>query len=92
MQDNESIFIIMNVVIIEFFEFMRLKNRVNVVCSRFKNDLARIVNVHNIMKLHKSKRLHFERIFLYVKNLYAKHEFVEQFFCKFLSTTFKRKY
>ena len=92
MQNNESIFIMMNVVIIEFLNFMRLKNRVNVVCFRFKNDLAIIANLHNIMKLHKNKRLHFEKGFSHAKNLYVEHEFVEQFFCKFLSFTFKRKY
>ena len=92
MQDSESIFIIMNVVIIECLSFMRLKNRVNVVCFRFKNDLTIIANVHDIMKLHKSKLFYFEKIFSYVKNFYAEHEFVEQFFCKFLSFTFKRDY
>ena len=92
MQNNKSIFTIMNVVIIESLNFIRLKNRVNVVCFRFKNDLTIIANVYNIMKLHKSKRFHFERIFSYVKSFYVEHEFVEQFSCKFLSFTFKREY
>ena len=86
MQNSESIFIIMNAVIIEFLNFMRLKNHVNVVCFRFKYDLTIIANVQ------KTKRFHFKKIFSYAKNFYAKHEFVEQFFCKFLSFTFERKY
>ena len=92
MQDSESIFIIMNVVIIEFLNFMRLKNRVNVVCFRFENNLTIIANVHNIMKFYKNKRFYFEKLFSYVKNFYAEHESVEQFFCKFLLFTFKREY
>ena len=92
MQNSESIFIIMNVVIIEFLNFMRLKTRVNVVYFRFKDDLTIIANVHDIMKLHKNKRFYFEKLFSYVKNFSAEHKPVEQFFCKFLSFTFKRKY
>ena len=45
MQNSESTFIIINVMIIEFFEFIRLKNRVNFACFRFKNDLIMIANV-----------------------------------------------
>ena len=92
MQNNESIFIIRNIVIFEFLNFIRWKNHVNVVCFRFKNDLTIIANVHDIMKLHKNKRFYFEKIFSYVKNFYVEHTSVEQFFCKFSLFTFKRKY
>ena len=92
MQNNELIFIIMNVVIIEFLNFIRLKNRVNVICFRFKTDLTIIANVRNIMKFHKNKRCYFEKIFSYVKSFYAEHESVKQLSCKFLSFTFKRDY
>ena len=92
MQNNEPIFIIMNVVIIEFFEFMRLKNRVNVACFRFKNDLMIIANVRKIMKFEKIKRFYFEKMFQYVKDYYAKHKSIKQNFCKYLFSIFKRKY
>ena len=79
-QNNESIFIIINVVIKKFLNFMRLKNRVTVVHFGSKKGLTRIANVHDIIKLHKSKRFHFEKVVLYVKSFYVEHEFVEQFF------------
>ena len=91
MQNNELIFIIINIVIIEFFKFIRLKNRVNIACFRFKNDLIIIVNVREIMKFQKIKRFYFEKMFQYVKNFYAKHESVKQNPCKYLFLTFKRK-
>lgn len=77
MQNSELTFIIMNIVIIESFEFMRLKNGVNVVCFRVKTDLMIIVNVCKNIKFQKIKRFHFEKMFQYVKNFYAKHEFVK---------------
>ena len=91
MQNSESIFIIMNVVIIKSFEFIRLKNRVNVACFRFKSDLMIIANVDKIIKLQKIKRFHFEKVFQYVKDFYAKHDSVKQNFCKYLLSIFKRK-
>ena len=91
MQNNESILIIINVVIIESFKSIRLKNRVNVACFQFKNDLMIIANVREIMKFQKIKRFHFEKVFQYVKDFYAEHEFVKQISCKYLFSIFKRK-
>jgi hypothetical protein len=47
--------------------FMRVKNRVNVVCFKAKHFMMIVKNVDQIMKKQLKHRLHFENVFDHVK-------------------------
>lgn len=66
-QKRQYNFIIMNIVHIDEMKFLRLRNRVYVVCFRAKNDFVIVENFTNINKKHFFKHEHFSKIFKYFK-------------------------
>jgi hypothetical protein len=67
--------------------FMRVKNRVNVVCFRTKHVMMIVEDVDQIIKKQLKHRLHFENVFDYVKLLEASITVIEtkRNFCLSLS-------
>ena len=62
MQNNEKRLIIMNLMIHNQIEFLRMKNRINVTFFRTMNNLFIVEHIKNIMKQRSFKREHFDNV------------------------------
>ena len=61
-QNNKKRLIIMNFVIFDHIEFLRVKNRINISYFRAMNDLFIVENMKNIINQKKHKREHFKNV------------------------------
>ena len=52
---------------------MRLRNRINVICSRFMNELIIVDDIENILKKRFREHRHLSNIFNYIKQ--RRHEY-----------------
>ncbi len=66
MQRNQISVIIMNVMICNKIDFLRLKNRVNVACFRVMNELFVVNDVINIMSEKIFHRRHIDNVFTFM--------------------------
>jgi hypothetical protein len=66
MQRSQISVIIMNVMICNKIDFLRLRNRVNVACSRIMNELFVVNDVINIMSEKIFHRQHIDNVFTFM--------------------------
>ena len=90
MQGGEAPFIILDFVTTEQLGFMRLRNRVNVACSRPMEGLIIVGDVEGVMKGRAHERRYFGNVFNHVKRLRAEAKVPELESNEYLPSSLQR--
>jgi hypothetical protein len=91
MQGNQAPFVLLDVVTTSKLGFMRMRNRVNVACSRAMDGLAIVGDIDGIMKDKPHLRRHFGNVFNHVKKLRAEITYPDPTLSQYLPKSLKRE-
>ena len=68
MQKDKIKFVILNLMIHDHLNFLKLRNQINVFCFWAMNDMYFVENVTSIMMFQSKHRFHFDNLFIYYIN------------------------
>ena len=91
MQKNQISLIIFNIVVCQRFDFMRLKNKMNVTCFRIMKRMIIVANVKQMMNERYNVRQHFDNVVNHIKRLREFATIIDIVFNAFFSRLFIRE-
>ena len=91
MQKNQTSLIIFDIVVCQRLDFMRLKNKMNVTCSRIMKKMIIVANVKQMMNERYNVRQHFDNVINHIKRLREFATIINTVFNAFFSRSFIRE-